>query len=224
MDGDENPYILHEELGRHDARDVHHRARTTRGSTRCIAKIDELERSARSKSASPTIELARTRARSSCATSQNMLVIARVIAQGARNRDESRGAHFKPAFKERDDKKWLRTTLAFHEAGEGDRRSAIKYVRGLDYTLAGKSIHVTDARRHQPRQAARAQIREAGAASARRGETAKPPEEREPADARENAEVTVEREVQPQDPPPRRAASPADTPLGGVRRAVAAAA
>ncbi len=34
---------------------------------------------------------------------QNMIVLARVIAQGARNRDESRGAHFKPEFPKRDD-------------------------------------------------------------------------------------------------------------------------
>ncbi|HJT00055.1 MAG TPA: succinate dehydrogenase flavoprotein subunit [Terriglobales bacterium] len=42
----------------------------------------------------------------------NMLQLARVIAQGARMRDESRGAHYKPAFPERDDKNWLKTTKA----------------------------------------------------------------------------------------------------------------
>ena len=35
-----------------------------------------------------------------------------VIAEGARNRDESRGAHYKPDFPERDDKNWLKTTKA----------------------------------------------------------------------------------------------------------------
>ncbi|MBV9341309.1 MAG: succinate dehydrogenase flavoprotein subunit [Acidobacteria bacterium] len=43
----------------------------------------------------------------------NMLQLARVIAQGARLRDESRGAHYKPEFPERDDKKWLKTTKAY---------------------------------------------------------------------------------------------------------------
>ena len=43
----------------------------------------------------------------------NMLQLARVIAQGARMRDESRGAHYKPAFPERDDKNWLKTTKAY---------------------------------------------------------------------------------------------------------------
>jgi succinate dehydrogenase / fumarate reductase flavoprotein subunit len=43
----------------------------------------------------------------------NMLQLSRVIAQGARLRDESRGAHYKPDFPERDDKNWLKTTKAY---------------------------------------------------------------------------------------------------------------
>jgi len=43
----------------------------------------------------------------------NMLQLARVVAQGAAMRDESRGAHYKPDFPERDDKKWLKTTKAY---------------------------------------------------------------------------------------------------------------
>jgi len=43
----------------------------------------------------------------------NMLQLARVIAQGAALRDESRGAHYKPDFPERDDKNWLKTTKAY---------------------------------------------------------------------------------------------------------------
>jgi succinate dehydrogenase / fumarate reductase flavoprotein subunit len=43
----------------------------------------------------------------------NMLQLSRVIAQGAGMRDESRGAHYKPAFPERDDKNWLKTTKAY---------------------------------------------------------------------------------------------------------------
>jgi succinate dehydrogenase / fumarate reductase flavoprotein subunit len=71
---------------------------------------------------------------------ENMLVLARVIAQGARNRDESRGAHYKPAFPKRNDAEWQRTTLARHE-----QKGAVKFVRDFDYTCAGKSVHVTDA-------------------------------------------------------------------------------
>ena len=43
----------------------------------------------------------------------NMLQLSRVIAQGAALRDESRGAHYKPDFPERDDKNWLKTTKAY---------------------------------------------------------------------------------------------------------------
>jgi succinate dehydrogenase / fumarate reductase flavoprotein subunit len=41
-----------------------------------------------------------------------MLQLGRVIVQGAELRDESRGAHFKPDFPERDDEKFLKTTKA----------------------------------------------------------------------------------------------------------------
>ena len=41
-----------------------------------------------------------------------MLVLARVITIGAYNRNESRGAHYKPEFPERNDEEWLKTTMA----------------------------------------------------------------------------------------------------------------
>jgi succinate dehydrogenase / fumarate reductase flavoprotein subunit len=43
---------------------------------------------------------------------QNMLELARVITLGALRRNESRGAHYKPEFPERDDANWLKTTVA----------------------------------------------------------------------------------------------------------------
>ena len=41
-----------------------------------------------------------------------MIVLARVIALGALARNESRGAHYKPDFPQRDDVNWLKTTRA----------------------------------------------------------------------------------------------------------------
>ena len=41
-----------------------------------------------------------------------MLQLARVITLGALNRNESRGAHFKPEFPERNDDEWLKSTIA----------------------------------------------------------------------------------------------------------------
>jgi len=48
----------------------------------------------------------------------NMLVLARVITIGAHARNESRGAHYKPDFPERDDANWLKTTRAKWLNGE----------------------------------------------------------------------------------------------------------
>jgi succinate dehydrogenase / fumarate reductase flavoprotein subunit len=42
----------------------------------------------------------------------NMLAIARLVTLGALQRDESRGAHYKPDFPERDDERFLKTTMA----------------------------------------------------------------------------------------------------------------
>ena len=42
----------------------------------------------------------------------NMIELARVMTLGALRRDESRGAHYKPEFPERDDRNWLKTTKA----------------------------------------------------------------------------------------------------------------
>jgi succinate dehydrogenase / fumarate reductase flavoprotein subunit len=47
---------------------------------------------------------------------QNMLHLARVIVQGARLRDESRGAHYKPDFPDRNDPQFLKTTMAKYDA------------------------------------------------------------------------------------------------------------
>jgi len=52
----------------------------------------------------------------------NMLELARPITLGALNRNESRGAHYKPDFPERDDVNWLKSTLA-HWTSDGPRFS-----------------------------------------------------------------------------------------------------
>ena len=43
---------------------------------------------------------------------ENMLILSRVITLGALARNESRGAHYKPEFPDRDDANWLKTTRA----------------------------------------------------------------------------------------------------------------
>ncbi|HYK39014.1 MAG TPA: succinate dehydrogenase flavoprotein subunit [Candidatus Eremiobacteraceae bacterium] len=48
----------------------------------------------------------------------NMLLLARVVTLGALARNESRGAHYKPEFPDRDDANWLKTTRAKYVDGE----------------------------------------------------------------------------------------------------------
>jgi succinate dehydrogenase / fumarate reductase flavoprotein subunit len=48
----------------------------------------------------------------------NMLILARVITLGALARNESRGAHYKPDFPDRNDAEWLKTTRAKWTNGE----------------------------------------------------------------------------------------------------------
>ena len=49
-----------------------------------------------------------------------MLELSLVIAKGAYLRNEFRGAHFKPEFPERDDKNWLKTTIATYDPSKDE--------------------------------------------------------------------------------------------------------
>src|SRR5690625_8045474 len=54
---------------------------------------------------------------------KNMIHLARVITKGAYERDESRGAHYKPEFPERNDEEFLKTTIAeFDRAKRSEER------------------------------------------------------------------------------------------------------
>ena len=141
MNGTENPYLLHQELAEVMLRDCTIERHNDVLDT-VIAKIDEIEER------SLDIKVTDTAPRANQGAQfvrhlGNMLVLARVVAQGARNRDESRGAHFKPDFKARDDENFLRTTMALYEEGTGGKNS-VRYVRELDYPLLGKTVRVTD--------------------------------------------------------------------------------
>jgi len=140
MSGSENPYRIHEELGQTMLKDVTiERHNGTLDGV--LNKLGELEERAKNVGVTDTAGHANQGAQF-VRHLGNMLVLARVIAQGARNRDESRGAHFKPDHKDRDDANWLRTTMALYK--EGPAHSEVNYVRSLDYSLCGQAIHATD--------------------------------------------------------------------------------
>jgi succinate dehydrogenase / fumarate reductase flavoprotein subunit len=141
MDGKENAYQLHDEMALVMLRDCTIE-RHNDTLDKVIEKIDEIQD--RFKNVGVTDTGARANQGAQFLRHfKNMTTIARVIATGARNRDESRGAHYKPAFKTRDDENWQRSTLAFH-AEQGNGRSEVKFVREFDYTVASTSLHATD--------------------------------------------------------------------------------
>ncbi len=74
-----------------------------------------------------------------------MLDLATIITKGALLRDEFRGAHYKPEFPERDDKHWLKTTIATynpntHEPDISYEPVDTRYLKPIlrDYTKAHK--------------------------------------------------------------------------------------
>jgi succinate dehydrogenase / fumarate reductase flavoprotein subunit len=108
--GTENPFKIWRELG--ETMTKHATIiRYNAGLDEADAKIVELQQRYRNINLSDKSQWANT----SFAFARqlyNMLELARVIVQGARLRDESRGAHYKPDFPERNDERFLKTTKA----------------------------------------------------------------------------------------------------------------
>jgi succinate dehydrogenase / fumarate reductase flavoprotein subunit len=134
----ENPFALHAELGERMLRDctIERKNPELDAVLGFLGELGERVRRART----PDTGLRANQSAQFVRHLENMLVLARVVAQGARNRDESRGAHYKPEFPERDDRAWLRTTLATH--GGPDQ---VNFVREFEYGCGSVGVHVTDA-------------------------------------------------------------------------------
>jgi succinate dehydrogenase / fumarate reductase flavoprotein subunit len=110
MRGTENAYVIHQELGQMMTNNVTvvRRNDELRGG---IEKILELkERVGRVGIGSSTSVYNQELLFVNQLT--NGLDLAHAIVEGALQRDESRGAHYKPEFPERDDENWLKTTKA----------------------------------------------------------------------------------------------------------------
>jgi succinate dehydrogenase / fumarate reductase, flavoprotein subunit len=110
-EGTENPFRLWRELGELMTKDctvIRYNKNLEQTDTKLVEFLERFQRinlSDRSMWANTSFAFTRQL--------YNMLQLSRVIAQGARMRDESRGAHYKPDFPERDDKNWLKTTKAY---------------------------------------------------------------------------------------------------------------
>lgn len=114
--GNENQYVIHEEMGKwmtDNVTVVRYNDRLKETDNKLLELMDRYKRISINDSnlwATMAVPHARQLA--------NMLELARVITLGALNRNESRGAHYKPDFPNRDDENFLKTTIA-EFSGEG---------------------------------------------------------------------------------------------------------
>ena len=110
QDGSENPITIWRELGdvMTEYVTVTRINKNLEGANAKICALRErykkINLSDRTKWSNQTLNFAREL--------ENMLVLAQVITIGALARNESRGAHYKPDFPDRDDANWLKTTRA----------------------------------------------------------------------------------------------------------------
>ena len=112
--GDENPYLLWQEMGKwmtDNCTVVRHNENLEATLARCQEWKARYKRVRLSDTRMWTNQnLSFTRAL------KDMIVMAEAILKGALMRNESRGAHFKPAFPQRDDANFLKATIAAYDA------------------------------------------------------------------------------------------------------------
>lgn len=142
-DGGENVHLLHDELATWLVNNVTVK-RNNHDLARTMGKIHELkERYQRITLGDKSRFANRTYAFANQFGA--MLDVAAVITKGALLRDESRGAHFKSEFPNRDDEHWLKTTLATHDPNSWEPKISyepvdLRHLKPIhrDYTQAKK--------------------------------------------------------------------------------------
>ncbi|USG64237.1 succinate dehydrogenase flavoprotein subunit [Brevibacillus ruminantium] len=130
MDGTENAYILHKELGEWMTDNVTV-VRYNDRLQKTDEKIQELMERYKNININDTSKWSNSGA-SFTRHLWNMLVLSRVITLGALKRDESRGAHYKPEFPERDDENFMKTTMAKYNP---DTTAPEIYYEDIDVSL-----------------------------------------------------------------------------------------
>ncbi|MCF6138147.1 succinate dehydrogenase flavoprotein subunit [Pseudalkalibacillus berkeleyi] len=110
MDGTENAYQLHKELGEWMTANVtvvRHNDKLKETDDKIVELMERYKNiniNDTSKWSNQGVSFTRQL--------WHMLQLARVVTLGALNRNESRGAHYKPDFPDRNDEEWLKTTKA----------------------------------------------------------------------------------------------------------------
>ncbi|GAK12527.1 succinate dehydrogenase flavoprotein subunit [Geomicrobium sp. JSM 1781026] len=114
MDGKENAYALHRELGEWMTDNV----TVVRENAKLLQTDDKLQELMERWNNINMHDTSRWSNQAAPFTRQlkGMLDLARVITLGAYNRNESRGAHYKPEFPDRNDEEFLKTTKAKYDA------------------------------------------------------------------------------------------------------------
>ena len=108
--GKENPYQIWEEMGKIMTDHV-----TVTRYNKKLKETDEVLQTLKKRLQDININDVSKRANQTLVFTRqlaNMLELARVITLGALARNESRGAHYKPEYPNRDDANWLKTTVA----------------------------------------------------------------------------------------------------------------
>ncbi|PYS71087.1 MAG: succinate dehydrogenase flavoprotein subunit [Acidobacteria bacterium] len=150
--GDENQYVLHQEMGKwmtDNVTVVRYNDKLAATDQKLLELMDRYKRISINDS-----NLWSTMALPHARHLANMLELARVITLGALNRNESRGAHYKPDFPDRDDENFLKTTIAEY-SGEGPVISydavdvSLIQPRKRDYSKGKKETTATAATKQQ---------------------------------------------------------------------------
>lgn len=110
MDGNENAYLLHQELGELMTANVTV-VRENKKLKATYEKLQEIKERYQNINIEDTAKWSNSGA-SFTRQLEGMINLAHVITLGAYQRNESRGAHYKPEFPDRNDDEWLKTTMA----------------------------------------------------------------------------------------------------------------
>ncbi|PGT88121.1 succinate dehydrogenase flavoprotein subunit [Bacillus sp. AFS040349] len=130
LDGTENAYVLHKELGEwmtDNVTVVRHNdklLKTDEKIQELIERFDNININDTAKWSNQGAAFTRQL--------KNMLQLSRVVTLGAYNRNESRGAHYKPEFPDRNDEEFLKTTMATYA---GDRTAPKFHYEDVDVSL-----------------------------------------------------------------------------------------
>lgn len=116
--GDENPYLLWQEMGKwmtDNCTVVRYNDRLEKTLAKCAEWKERYQRVRLSDTGLWTNQnLSFTRAL------KDMIIMSEAVLRGALQRNESRGAHYKPDFPDRDDPNFLKTTVATYDNASGD--------------------------------------------------------------------------------------------------------